>query len=172
MCGPTDTMFLHYSPMQTTRKELAKLDEEEVMGNKNNSSTMTTTATAAAPRRVTFGTAHVVGTVMSLDDYTKEDVRRCWWSRRDRENIYEHCKHSLYVATPKELKLTNMQGATFESTKSFARKLSNAQVDAVVQHLEEYIATPWAWARMETKYRGLEMHMSSFQGSVPQQTRK
>lgn len=118
-------------------------------------------------RRLTFAPeiSKVTATI-SREEYTDEEMKRCWWSAKEKSRRREKLVYLILelTAREREQQFVTMIDDSFEVAQYLSTKgLGDKEVDALFQDPSNYTSNLEAWAMKGQKRRGLEMHMSSFQ---------
>jgi hypothetical protein len=116
-------------------------------------------------RRLSFApeVSRVVATVLRLDEYTTEEIERCWWSASD---------HTCFRVDSKEVALKvrkcgssfiTLLDDSYKAAYELSFRLSESAVDDLLNDPSKYTSKLEAWTLIGQERRGLEKSISALQ---------
>jgi hypothetical protein len=118
-------------------------------------------------RRLTFAPeiSKVSGTI-SLEEYTDEEKKKCWWSVKDVSTSRKQCMHLILIGRERGQHFVNMIDDSFKAAQYLSTKsLGDEAFDALFQDPSDYTSKLEAWDLNGQSHRGLEKYISTFQMS-------
>jgi hypothetical protein len=148
MCLPTNTIT---SPHVST-KESAVTDSSN-------------TKKANKKRRLTFAPeiSKVIGTVLSREDYTVKEMKRCWWSAKERSKRRIQSIRLILSVRERGQHFISLIDDSFKVAQYLSTSLAAKEVDSLLKDPSKYTSKLEAWALNGQGRRGLEKHISVFQ---------
>jgi hypothetical protein len=117
-------------------------------------------------RRLTFAPeiSKVIGTVISLEDYTVEERQSCWWSAQERSNFRTHSKQLILTLRERGRRCIWLIDDSLQVAQYLSTSLADKEVDSLLKDTSsKYSSKLEAWALNGQVWRGLEKNISVLQ---------
>jgi hypothetical protein len=116
-------------------------------------------------RRITFASeiSKVTGTI-SLEDYTDEEKKRCWWSVKEVTVCRKQRMHLVRTGRERGRHFVKMIDDSFKTAQTLStHSLDDKAADDLFQEPSNYTSKLEVWTLNAQGCRGLERYISSFQ---------
>ena len=105
----------------------------------------------------------MTGTI-SLEDYTDEEKKRCWWSVKEVAMSRKQRMHLVLTGRERGKHFIKMIDDSFKTAQSLSTKsLNDKAADDLFQEPSNYTSKLEAWTLNAQGCRGMERYLSSFQ---------
>jgi predicted metalloprotease len=116
-------------------------------------------------RRLTFAPeiSKVVGTVISREDYTAEEMKRCWWSSKEVSKSRILSIRLIHTVRDRGQHFIRLIDDSFMVAQCLSTSLAEKEVDSLMKDPSKYTSKLEAWTLNGQGRRGLERNISVFQ---------
>lgn len=116
-------------------------------------------------RRLTFAPeiVQVAGRVISLEDYSREELNDSWWSVQELKDIFEDAKFTLRADSECGPTKIDLLDVSYKRAQIFAKRLNGKGMDAMLRDPSDYTTELELWTARGAGCRGLEKYSSRFQ---------
>jgi hypothetical protein len=116
-------------------------------------------------RRLSFASeiSRVVGTVLSLHEYTTKEIEKCWWSAYDNKAFRVNCREAASIVRKCGPSFVALIDDSYKAAKVLSFRLSDTAVDELLNDPRKYTQKLDLWVLMGQDRRGLEKSVSVLQ---------
>jgi hypothetical protein len=109
-------------------------------------------------------TSQVVGTVLSRDDYTDEEINNCWWSKEMRRMFRSSAKNTIETAVAHmDSDMIYLLDGSYQFAQDLAGSLYTDDIKEILQDPSSHTRRLEIWSKKGTSACGLERFISKVQ---------